>query len=103
MGMKMFMDCSHINLVFKHLAGVLNSTTDYRSRHPRNSWEATGEEEETQLRMRLGVRSVRAEAVDLDPVDIRLEKMAERAGGDQEYQQMIRDLEEGKQVEEMDK
>ena len=61
---KMFMDCQHINLVFKHIPGVLNSTTDYRSRHPRDSWEATGEED-TQMRIRLGVRSVRAEAVDL--------------------------------------
>ena len=52
--------------------------------------------------MRLGVRSVRAEAVDLHPVDIRLERMAERAGGDQEYQQMIKYLEEGTPVEEMD-
>merc|ERR1711984_43402 len=100
--MKMFMDCAHINLVFKHVAGVLNSTTDYRSRHPRDSWEATGEEEETQLRMRLGVRSVRAEAVDLDPVDIRLEKMAERAEEDEEYQKMIRYIEEGTKPEEMD-
>ena len=96
------MDCQHINLVFKHVPGVLNSTTDYRSRHPRDSWEATGEED-TQMRIRLGVRSVRAEAVDLQPVDIRLEKMAERAGGDQEYQQMIRYLEEGTPAEEMDK
>ena len=99
---KMFMDCQHINLVFKHVPGVLNSTTDYRSRHPRDSWEATGEED-TQMRIRLGVRSVRAEAVDLHPVDIRLEKMAERAGEDQEYQKMIRYLEEGTPAEEMDK
>merc|ERR1712002_955984 len=28
---KMFMECQHVNLVFKHIAGVLNSTTDYRS------------------------------------------------------------------------
>ena len=34
---KMFMDVSHVNLVFKHIPGVLNSTTDYRSRHPRDS------------------------------------------------------------------
>ena len=98
----MFMDVSHVNLVFKHIPGVLNSTTDYRSRHPRDSWEATGEED-TQMRIRLGVRSVRAEAVDLHPVDIRLEKMAERAGEDQEYQKMIRYLEEGTPAEEMDK
>ena len=99
--MKMFMDVSHVNLVFKHIPGVLNSTTDYRSRHPRDSWEATGEDD-SQIRMRLGVRSVRAEAADLHPVDIRLEKMAERAGGDQEYQQMIKYLEQGTPVEEMD-
>ena len=99
--MKMFMDCSHINLTFKHVAGVLNCTTDYRSRHPRDSWEATGEED-TPMRMRLGVRSVRAEAVDLQPVDIRLEKMAERAVEDQEYQEMIRYLEEETPHEEMD-
>ena len=96
----MFMDCQHRNLVFKHIPGVLNSTTDYRSRHPRDSWEATGEED--QMRIRLGVRSVRAERVDLQPVDIRLEKMAERARRDPEYQQMIRYLEEGTPAEEMD-
>ena len=98
---KMFMDCQHVNLVFKHIPGVLNSTTDYRSRHPRDSWEATGEED--QMRIRLGVRSVRAETVDLQPVDIRLEKMAERARSDPEYQQMVKYLEEGTPAEEMDK
>ena len=100
---KMFLDVSHVNLVFKHIPGVLNATTDYRSRHPRDSWEATGEEEENQMRIRLGVRSVRAETVDLQPVDIRLEKMAERARSDPEYQQMIKYLEEGTPAEEMDK
>merc|ERR1711895_363151 len=35
--MKMFLDVSHVNLVFKHIPGILNSTTDYRSRHPRDS------------------------------------------------------------------
>ena len=99
--MKMFLDCSHVNLVFKHIPGILNSTTDYRSRHPRDSWEATGEED-TQLRMRLGVRSVNAEAADLHPVDIRLENMAARASRDQEYQQMVQYLEQGTPVEEMD-
>ena len=98
--MKMFMDCSHINLTFKHVAGIFNSTTDYRSRHPRDSWEATGEED-SPMRMRLGVRSVRAERVDLQPVDIRLEKMAERAAEDQEYQEMIKYLEEETPHEEM--
>ena len=53
------------------------------------------------MRMRLGVRSVRAERVDLQPVDIRLEKMAERAAEDQEYQEMIRYLEEETPKEEM--
>jgi len=52
--------------------------------------------------MRLGVRSIRAEAVDLEPVDIRFEKMAERAEGDEEYQKMIRYIEEGTKPEEMD-
>ena len=99
---KMFMDVSHVNLVFKHIPGVLNSTTDYRSRHPRDSWEATGEED-SQMRIRLGVRSVKAQEIDLEPVDVRLERMAERAKNDNDYQKMIKYLEEGTPVEEMDK
>ena len=99
--MKMFLDVSHLNLVFKHIPGVLNSTTDYRSRHPRDSWEATGEDD-TQLRMRLGIRSIRAEEADLDPIDVRLENMASRASGDQDYQQMVQYIEQGTPVEEMD-
>ena len=99
---KMFLDVSNVNLVFKHIPGVLNSTTDYRSRHPRDSWEATGEED-SQMRIRLGVRSVKAQEIDLEPVDVRLERMAERAKNDNDYQKMIKYLEEGTPVEEMDK
>ena len=99
---KMFLDVSHVNLVFKHIPGVLNSTTDYRSRHPRDSWEATGEED-SQMRIRLGVRSVKAQEIDLEPVDVRLERMAECAKNNTSYQQMIKYLDEGTPVEEMDK
>ena len=100
---KMFLDISHVNLVFKHIPGVLNATTDYRSRHPRDSWEATGEEEHSQMRLRLGVRSIRAQEIDLEPVDVRLERVAERAKNDPDYQKMIKYLDEGTHVEEMDK
>ena len=68
---KMFLDVSHVNLVFKHVPGIKNCTTDYRSRHPRDSWEATGEED-SQMRIRLGVRSIRAQEIDLEPVDVHL-------------------------------
>ena len=99
---KMFLDVSHVNLVFKHVPGILNSTTDYRSRHPRDSWEATGEED-SQMRLRLGVRSIRAQEIDLEPVDVRLERLAERAKNDPDYQRMVKYLDEGTPVEEMDK
>ena len=38
---KMFLDIQHVNLKFKHIAGIKNYVTDFRSRHPRNSFEAT--------------------------------------------------------------
>merc|ERR1712055_3794 len=37
------------------------------------------------------------------PIEVRLEKMAERARSDPEYQQMIKYLEEGTPAEEMDR
>ena len=73
---KMFLDVTHINLTFKHVPGIKNCTTDYRSRQPRDSWEAATEEE-SQVRLRLG--TVRAQEIDLEPVDARLEKLAEHA------------------------
>ena len=99
---KMFLDVAHVNLAFKHVPGIKNCTTDYHSRHPRDSWEAATEEE-SQVRLRLGVRSVRAQEIDLEPVDVRLERLAERALGDYDYQRMIKYLNDGTPVEEMDK
>ena len=55
------------------------------------------------MRLRLGVRSIRAQEIDLEPVDVRLERMAERAKNDLDYQRMIKYLDEGTPVEEMDR
>ena len=98
----MFLDVAHVNLAFKHVPGIKNCTTDYRSRHPRDSWEAATEEE-SQVRLRLGIRSVRAQEIDLEPVDARLEKLAEHALEDPDYQRMIKYLMDGTPLEEMDK
>ena len=55
------------------------------------------------MRIRLGVRSVKAQAIDLEPIDVRLERMAECAKNDPDYQRMVKYLDEGTPVEEMDK
>ena len=82
---------AHVNLTFKHVPRIKNCTTDFRSRQPRNSWEAVTEDD-CQVRLRLGIRTVKAQEKDLEPVDARLEKMAEDAMGDNEYQMMIRNI-----------
>ena len=50
---KMLLDVAHVNLTFKHVPGIKNCTTDFRSRQPRNSWEAVTEDD-CQVRLHLG-------------------------------------------------
>ena len=85
---KMLLDVAHINLTFKHVPGIKNCTTDFWSRQPRDSWEAVTEDD-CQVRLRLGIRSVQAQERDLEPVDARLEVMAQNALSDTDYQTMI--------------
>ena len=75
---KMMLDVAHLNLRFKHVPGIKNCTTDFRSRQPRDSWEALSEDD-CQVRLRLGIRSVRAQERNLEPVDTTLEVLAENA------------------------
>ena len=53
--------------------------------------------------LRLGVRTVRAQEQNLEPVDHRLEKMADNALLDRDYQTMIEDILEEKPLLELDK
>ena len=41
----MLLDICHLNLTFEHIAGIKNCTADFRSRRPRDSYEAISEEE----------------------------------------------------------
>ena len=82
---KMFLDIQHINLKFQHIEGIKNCVADFCSRHPRNAFEASTEDE-SDVSLRLGVRTVRAQEQNLEPVDPRLEKMADNALLDMNYQ-----------------
>ena len=81
---KMMLDVEHLNLRFKHVQGIKNCTTDFRSRQPRDSWEALSDDD-CQVKLRLGIRSVRAQERNLEPVDTRLEILAEAAMDDTKY------------------
>ena len=65
---KMFLDIQHINLKFQHIEGIKNCVADFRSRHPRNAWEASTEDD-SDVSLRLGVRTVKAQERNLEPVD----------------------------------
>ena len=49
----MFLDICHLNLRFEHIAGIKNCTVDFRSRRPRDSYEAISEEE-IPVKLKLG-------------------------------------------------
>ena len=85
---KMFLDISHLNLKFEHIPGIKNCTVDFRSRRPRDSFEAVSEEE-VPVKLRLVVKSVRAEIMKIDLIDPRVEKLAEVGHTDPTYQLMI--------------
>merc|ERR1712215_256548 len=98
----MMLDVAHVNLTFKPVPGIKNCATDFRSRQPRNSWEAVTEDD-CQVRLRLGIRTVKAQERDLEPVDARLEEMDQDALVDNEYQMMISHILNETPLEEMDK
>ena len=84
----MFLDICHLNLRFEHVAGIKNCTADFRSRRPRDSYEAISEEE-IPVKLRLGIRTVRAEKMKIDMIDPRVEKLAEVGLADNKYQLMV--------------
>ena len=61
---------------------------DFRSRSPRDSYEAISEEE-VPVKPRLRVRTVRAEKMKIDMIDPRVEKLAEVGLADTSYQMMV--------------
>ena len=85
---KMFLDICHLNLRFEHIQGIKNGSVDFRSRRPRDSYEAVSEED-IPVRLRLGIRTVRAEKLNIEPIDPRVEKMAELGLADSKYQRML--------------
>ena len=85
---KMFLDICHLSLRFKQIAGIKNCSVDFRSKRPPDSYEAISEEE-IPLRLRLGVRTVRAEKLNIEAIDPRVEKLAEVGLADSKYQMMV--------------
>ena len=55
------------------------------------------------MRLRLGIRTVKAQERDLEPVDARLEVMAQNALSDTDYQTMINHIVNDTPLEEMEK
>ena len=92
---KMFIDISHLNLKLEHVPGR-------SSRRSRDSFEAVCEQE-VPIKLRLDVRTVRAERMMLNTIDPRIEKLAEVGHGDPSYRRMIHHLDQqtkSKQLEE---
>ena len=90
---KMLLDICHLNLTFEHISGIKNCTADFRSRRPRDSYEAISEEE-VPTKLQLGVRTVKAQKLQIDLIDPRVEHLAEVGRSDAKYQRMIFHTEE---------
>ena len=90
---KMLLDICHLNLTFEHISGIKNCTADFRSRRPRDSYEAISEEE-VPTKLRLGVRTVKAQKLQIDLIDPRVERLAEVGRSDAKYQRMFFHTEE---------
>ena len=93
---------AHLNLKLEHVPGIKNCTADFRSRRPRDSFEAVCKQE-VPIKLRLGVRTVKAERMMLAMIDPRIEKLAEVGDSDPSYKMMIHHVEnqtEHKQFEE---
>ena len=90
---KMLLDVAHLNLKFEHVKGIKNCTVDFRSRRPRDSFEAVSEED-IPVKLRLGIRTVKAQKLQVEPIDPRVERLAEVGRSDTKYQRMIFHTEE---------
>ena len=90
---KMLLDVAHLNLKFEHVKGIKNCTVDFRSRKPRDSFEAISEDD-FPVKLRLGVRTVKSQELQLEPIDPRLEILAEVAKDDSKYQRLLFHTEE---------
>ena len=66
---------------------------DFRSRRPRDSFEAVSEED-IPVKLRLGIRTVKAQKLQVEPIDPRVERLAELAKSDTKYPRMIFHTEE---------
>ena len=89
----MLLDVAQLNLKFEHVKGIKNCTVDFRSRRPRDSFEAVSEED-IPVKLRLGIRTVKAQKLQVEPIDPRVERLAELAKSDTKYQRMIFHTEE---------
>ena len=73
---KMLMDIAHLNLKIVHIPGIKNCTADFRSRRPRDTFEAVCEQE-VPVKLNLGVRTIRAERMMISNLNPRIGKLAE--------------------------
>ena len=73
----------------------------FPKRQPRDSWVALSEDD-CQVKLRLGIRSVKAQERNLEPVDTRLEILAEAALEDTCYQRMLHHTENNIPLEEIE-
>ena len=82
-----------MNEKFEHVKGIKNCTVDFRSRKPRDSFEAISEDD-IPVKLRLGVRTVKSQELQLEPIDPWLEILAEVAKDDSKYQRLLFHTEE---------
>ena len=90
---KMLLDVTHLNLSFEFIRGIKNATADFRSQEPRLVREACSEDE-VPIKLRLGIRTVKAQKLQLEAIKPRLEKVGELARTDAEYQEMVKHTEQ---------
>ena len=81
----MLLDVSHLNLTFEFVRGIKNATADFRSRKPHDSWEAISEDD-VPVKLKLGIRTVKAQKLQIEPIDPRVEHVAELGRTDAKYQ-----------------
>ena len=71
----MLLDVTHLNLSFEFIKGNKNATADFRSRKTRPAWEACSQDE-VPIKLRLGIRTIRAQKLQIEAIDPRIEKDA---------------------------
>ena len=81
-----------MSLSIFHIPGIKNATAGYRSRRPRDSYEAYTEEE-VPTKLSLGVRTVRAEREMIADLDPRIERLASIGDADPSYKMLIHHVE----------